>query len=83
MVGISLFFQYFGFFALIGSIILVILVRKELKKQLPTEEERKQLIALKMINADEKKKKVLRNATLKLRQEKVFADYCRKNGYHK
>lgn len=83
MTGISLFFQYFGFFSFIGAIILFILVKKELKRQLPTEDERKQLISLKMIKSDEKKKKVLREATLKFRQEKVFAEYCRKNGYHK
>lgn len=83
MVGISLFFQYFGFFAFIGSLIIVILVRKELKKQLPTEDEKKQLIDNKLIKENEKSKKILRQATLKLRQEKMFADYCRKNGYHK
>lgn len=83
MAGISLFFQYFGFFAFIGGLILVFLVRKDLKKQLPTEEEKKQLIDNKLIKDNEKSKKVLRQATLKLRQEKIFADYCRKNGYHK
>ena len=83
MAGISLFFQYFGFFAFVGLIILAILVNKELKKQLPTEDEKKQLVSLGLIKKDEKKKKILREATMKLRQEKVFADYCRKNGYHK
>lgn len=83
MVGISLFFQYFGFFSFIGAMILFVLVSKELKKQLPSEEEKKQLISLKWISQDEKKKKVLREKTMKLRQEKMFAEYCRKNGYHK
>ena len=36
-----------------------------------------------LIKEGEKNKKVLRLATARLRQEKMFADYCRKNGYHK
>lgn len=83
MASISLFFQYFGVFTFIGMIILVILCNKELKKQLPTKEERVQLENMKLIKTGEKNKKVLRNATAKLRQEKMFAEYCRKNGYHK
>lgn len=83
MAGMCLFFQYFGFFTFIGMIILVILCNKELKKQLPTKEEKAELENLKLIKSGEKNKKVLRTATAKLRQEKVFAEYCRKNGYHK
>ena len=81
--GISVFFQYFGVLAFILMIILIVLCNKELKKQLPTEEEKKQLIQFKLIKEGEKNKKVLRLATARLRQEKMFADYCRKNGYHK
>ena len=83
MVGVSLFFQYFGILSFILMIILIVMCNKELKKQLPSDDEKKQLIQYKLINENEKNKKVLRQATARLRQEKMFADYCRKNGYHK
>ena len=70
MIAISLFFQWFGFFAFIGAIVLFVMINKELKKQLPTEEEKQELIAQNLISANEKNKKVLRDKTLTLRAQK-------------
>lgn len=59
------------------------MVYKEYKKQLPTAEEKQELINKKLISSTEKDKKVIINATYKLRQDKLFIAFCRQNGYHK
>lgn len=67
------FFTYFGIFAFVGVIIITILLNKELKKQLPTEQEKKELVEAGVISADCKDKKLLRSATQELRLMKEFA----------
>lgn len=69
MVFLSAFFQYFGLFAFIGCIVLFFLIRKELKKQLPTAEEKQEMIKKNIITGKEKKK-VLREKTLIFRYQK-------------
>ena len=68
-----LFFTYFGIFAFVGVIIITILLNKELKKQLPTEQEKKELVESGIISTDCKDKKLLRSATTELRLMKEFA----------
>lgn len=70
---LAVFFQYFGFFAFIAMIVLTIMIKKELKKQLPTAEEKEELIKNGFINSDCKDKKILRSATTKLRYQKQLA----------
>lgn len=77
MIFLTSFFQYFGFFAFIGCIVLIILVNKELKKQLPTEAEKKEMLAKGLITGSEKKK-VLREKTLKFRYDKKFKEELKK-----
>ncbi len=67
----SVFFEYFGFFSFIGCIILLILVQKELKKQLPTSDERAEMLQRGIITGKEKKK-VLRQKTMTYRYDKRF-----------
>lgn len=64
-------------------IVLSVMVYKEYKKQLPTAEEKQELINKKLISSTEKDKKVIINATYKLRQDKLFIAFCRQNGYHR
>ena len=77
MVFFSAFFQYFGLFAFIGCIILLFLVRKELRKQLPTAEEKQDMINKHIITGKEKKK-VLREKTLQYRYQKKFNEELKK-----
>lgn len=68
-----IFFTYFGIFAFIGVVVIFFLVNKELKKELPTEEEKQELIKAGAISSDCKDKKILRSATRELRLMKEFA----------
>ena len=83
----SVFFQWFGVFAFIGTIIITILCNKELKKQLPTEEEKKILVASETIQPNEKNKKVLRAKTMELRARlhlvQEVKKYIQENGLDK
>lgn len=70
------FFMYFGIFAFIGAIVLTILVNKELKKQLPTAEERKEMENFNILQSGKKyKKSELRSLTAKYRYQKQLDDY--------
>ena len=77
MVYFSLFFQYFGLFSFIGCIVLLILVNKEIKKQLPTIEEKQEMIKKGIITGKEKKL-VLRQKTIQYRYNKKFQEELRK-----
>lgn len=68
----SLFLQYFGLFCLIGIVIAFILIAKENKKQLPSNDEKMELIELGLISENEQDKKVLRARTMTLRTYKAF-----------
>ena len=74
---INTFFQYFGFFAFIGCIVLVVLINKELKKQLPTEQEKQEMIKKGLIKGNEKKR-ILRQQTLNYRYQKKFQEELKK-----
>lgn len=74
----SVFFQWFGVFAFIGFIIISILVNKELKKQLPTPEEKKILITSGVIQPNEKNKKVLREKTMQHRARLQLVEQVKK-----
>lgn len=67
-----IFFTYFGVFAFFGVGILFVLVTRELKKELPTPEERQELIKLHLIDENCKDKKILRAYTTQLRVFKQF-----------
>lgn len=77
MLAISLFFQYFGLFSFIGVIILVILCNKELKKRLPTKEEKEDMIKKGLITGKEKKL-ALSEKTTAYRYEKRFNEELKK-----
>lgn len=67
-----IFFTYFGVFAFFGVGILFILVTRELKKELPTEEEKNELVKLGLIEPNCKDKKKLRAYTQQLRVFRSF-----------
>ncbi len=69
---LSVFFQWFGVASFFGVIAISAMARKELKKQLPTAEEKEELIKQGKISADCKNKKILRAATAELRLVKQF-----------
>lgn len=77
MLALGLFFQYFGLFSLIGIIILFILCNKELKKRLPTKEEKEEMIRKGLITGKERKL-VLSEKTTAFRYEKKFNEELRK-----
>ena len=62
-----LFLSYFGLFCLVGMAILIFIVNKELKKQLPTEQEKQIMVTCGLISKDEKNKKILRSQCQLLR----------------
>jgi len=70
ILGISLFFQWFGVLAFIGSIALFVMVRKVLKKEMPTEQEKQELIISGKVNSTCKKNSIWRSETQKLRYRK-------------
>ena len=71
MVFLGSFLQWFGLFSLIGCIVIFIMSARLLKKELPTEQERKELLAKGWIKENDKKF-VLRQQALKLRYYKEF-----------
>ena len=77
MIFVSSFFQYFGFFAFIGCIILLILVQKELTQQLHTEDEKQDMIKKGLITGSEKKA-VIRQKTTAYRYDKKFKEELKK-----
>ena len=73
MIFLGSFFQIFGFLAFIGCIVIFIMSSKLLKKELPTEQEKKEMIAKHWITGTEKKMQ-LRQITLKYRYFKEFKE---------
>ena len=77
MLALGLFFQYFGICSLFGVIFLLIMCNKELKKRLPTKEEKEDMLKKGLITGKEKKL-VLSEKTTAYRNEKKFKDELKK-----
>ena len=73
---ISVFFQWFGVAAFIGMLVMTYLVNKELKKQLPTEVEKAEMLERKFISEselnDKKQRQLVRSITADFRVLKKY-----------
>lgn len=73
---ISVFFQWFGVAAFIGMLVMTVLVNKELKKQLPTEVEKAEMLERKFISEqelnDKKQRQLVRTITADFRVLKKY-----------
>ena len=73
---ISVFFQWFGVAAFIGMLVMTYLVNKELKRQLPTEDEKSEMLARKFISEeqlnDKKQRQLVRSITADFRVLKKY-----------
>ena len=71
---ISVFFQWFGVAAFIGMLVMTYLVNKELKKQLPTEAEKAEMLERKFISElnDKKQRQFVRSITADFRVLKKY-----------
>ena len=73
---ISVFFQWFGVAAFIGMLVMTYLVNKELKKQLPTDVEKAEMLDRKFISEqvlnDKKQRQLVRTITSDFRVLKKY-----------
>ena len=73
---ISVFFQWFGVAAFIGMLVMTYLVNKELKRQLPTEVEKAEMLDRKFISEvqlnDKKQRQLVRSITADFRVLKKY-----------
>lgn len=73
---ISVFFQWFGVAAFIGMLVMTYLVNKELKRQLPTEDEKAEMLSRKFISEeqlnDKKHRQLVRSITADFRVLKKY-----------